>query len=279
VRPGNARVVHHSLLFIDTSGAARKLELKEKTRPRDENDPHAPTDLDKGPGYSTKMGIGITPRGGLGGWAPGQRARYLPEGTGMLLPKGSDIVMQLHYHRNGRLEKDRTSIGIYFAKKPVKQEYQGGVLSGGFFFAIPPGVERYPLKGGAVATRDFTLHSVMPHMHMLGKEIQVTLTPPQGPKQVLMAIKQWDYNWQETYVFTEPVPVKAGSRLDVEAIYDNSARNPNNPFDPPQRVTFGEQTTNEMCFVFLGGVSDRRGQRLPLSPWTPKKGKASKKAE
>jgi peroxiredoxin len=264
VRPGNPRVVHHALLFIDTKGAGRKLEAKARKAPPSEDDPHGPEDLDRGPGYSTSMGVGFLPTAGLGGWAPGQLPRFLPDGTGMRLPKGSDIVMQLHYHRNGKLEKDRTSIGLYFAKKPVKREYQGGVLSGGYFFAIPAGAERHPLKGQSYAAADFTLHSVMPHMHMLGKEIKLTLTPPDGPARTLMAIKEWDYNWQETYVFREPVRVKAGSRLDVEAIYDNSSKNPRNPFDPPRRVTFGEQTTNEMCFIFLGGVSDRPGPRLPL---------------
>jgi peroxiredoxin len=269
IRPGNARVVHHALVFFDTSGAARKLEQKERARPRDDSDPHAPTDLDKGPGYSSAMGIGIIPGGGLGGWVPGQMARYLPDGTGMLLPRGSDIVMQLHYHRNGRVEKDRTSIGLYFAKRPVKQEYQGGVLSGGVFFSIPAGAARHPLRGSKWASADFTLHAITPHMHLLGKEIKVTLTPPQGPPETLLWIKDWDYNWQETYFLKRPVRVQAGSRLDVEAVYDNSDKNPNNPFDPPQRVSFGEQTTNEMCFVFLGGVSANRGQRLPLAPRAP----------
>jgi peroxiredoxin len=279
VRPGNARIVHHALLFFDTSGGARKMEAKERVKPRNEDDPHGPADLDKGPGYSTRMGIGITPRGGLGGWAPGQMARNLPEGTGILLPKGSDIVMQVHYHRNGRLEKDRTSIGLYFAKKPVKQEYQGGVLSGGVFFSIPAGAERHPLKRKSWAKGDFTLYSIMPHMHLLGKEIKVTVTPPEGPAKTLLAIKQWDYNWQETYYFKEPVRIKAGSRLDVEAIYDNSARNANNPFDPPRRVGFGEQTTDEMCFVFLGGVSDLPGQSLPLSFLPIARPKTAKQAE
>ena len=84
-----------------------------------------------------------------------------------------------------------------------------------------------------------------------------------------MAIKDWDYNWQETYLFKDPIDVKAGTVMEVEAVYDNSDKNPNNPFDPPQRVTFGEQTTNEMCFVFLGGVSANRGQRLPLASRAP----------
>ena len=97
-------------------------------------------------------------------------------------------------------------------------------------------------------------------MHMIGKEITVTMTPPGGNPQTLIAIKGWDYNWQEIYTFEEKIPVKAGTVLEVEAFYDNSAKNPSNPNDPPKPVLFGEQTTNEMCFVFLGATSDKPGR-------------------
>jgi hypothetical protein len=97
-------------------------------------------------------------------------------------------------------------------------------------------------------------------MHLLGKSIKVTMTPPDGPTQTLVAIDNWDYNWQETYVFKQPIPVKAGTRFDIEAVYDNSANNPNNPNNPPKLVTFGEQTTNEMCFGFIGATSDKPGR-------------------
>jgi hypothetical protein len=270
VRPGNARVVHHTLLYTDTKGRGANLQSQYQKKIKD-TPPTGHGALDVGPGYVSGMGVGFLPDGSIGGWAPGQMPRYLPDGTGMLLPKGSDVVMQMHYHRNGRREKDRTSIGLYFAKKPVDRPYQGGVLSGGFAFKIPAGNAKFPLRGSGNVSGDFTLHSVMPHMHMLGKEIKVTLTPPEGKPMTVLAIKEWDYNWQETYILKTPLEVKAGSRIDVEAIYDNSAGNPNNPNDPPVDVTYGEQTTNEMCFVFLGGTSSRPGTRLPVSMFAAKK--------
>jgi peroxiredoxin/mono/diheme cytochrome c family protein len=260
VRPSNPRVVHHTLQYIDTDGKGRKLEKKEQDRKQKDGE------LDRGPGYSSNMGIGFLPRGGLSGWAPGNLPRYLPEGTGYFLPKNSDIVVQVHYHRNGRLEKDRTSIGLYFAKKPVKTPYKGMVIAGGdrgrrqFSFVIPAGAEDFKLTGNLWVDQDCTLYSVMPHMHMVGKKIRVTMTPPDGKAQTLVAITDWDYNWQETYMLKKPLKVKAGTRFAVEAVYDNSAKNPNNPFNPPQKVRFGEQTTNEMCFVFLGATSDTPGR-------------------
>jgi len=286
VRPGNRRILHHTLLFIDRTGQGRKLEERAKKQPiRDSADGHAPGALDRGPGYSVAMGVGFLPQGGLSGWAPGQMPRYLPEGTGYFLPKGADIVMQAHYHRDGRLEKDRTTVGLFFAKNPKARQFQTAVMAGGgnrvglpLFFAIPAGDDHFPVKGKLWATDDFNLYSIMPHMHLLGKEVVVTLTPPDGPARTLVAIKEWDYNWQETYWFKEPVRVKAGSRLDVAAYYDNSAKNPNNPNDPPRVVYFGEYTTNEMCFIFMGGLADQPGLRkLPLMPKAPKAPQAAAK--
>jgi peroxiredoxin len=280
VRPSNPRIVHHVLLFVDTQGEGRKLERLEKDKKPAANDGHAKkTNLDKGPGYTVAMGVGFVPKGGLSGWAPGQLGRHLPQGTGYSLPKNSDVVMQVHFHRNGRLEKERTQVGLYFAKKPVERLYAGSVLAGSgggigplrLFFSIPAGNNHYRLTGDLWATGDFTLYSIMPHMHLLGKEIKVAMTPPGGKDQTLIAIRDWDYNWQETYFFKEPIPVKKGTHFQVEAFYDNSRQNPNNPFNPPRRITFGEQTTNEMCFVFLGGTSASGGRRLPMTANAPKK--------
>jgi peroxiredoxin len=268
VKPGNPRVVHHTLLFIDTGGNGKRLEKQQTDNPT--KDPHGGNEMDKGPGYYGGMGVGFLPTASLGGWAPGQLPRTLPEGTGIKLPKGSDVVMQMHYHRNGRLEKDRTQIGIYFSKKKVERQFQGGVMMG-IFARIPKDNDHFVVKGSATVSDDMVLHDIMPHMHMLGKEIKVTMTPPDGQPTLLFHIKEWDYNWQETYHFKEPLKLKAGTKLELEAVYDNSAKNPNNPFSPPRDVTFGEQTTNEMCFVFLGGTSNNSGTQLPVGLFGKKK--------
>jgi mono/diheme cytochrome c family protein len=250
VRPGNRRVVHHTLNFIDTSGRGRALEQEQQDKDKNA------TDLpDHGPGYSRRMGVGFLPRSGIGGWAPGQQPHVVPDGVGFFLPKNSDMVLQVHYHRTGRVETDRTQVGLYFAKKPVDRTIEPVVISPKisnlFNFFIPPGVHEYPIKGSIWLAEDCTIYSVMPHMHLIGRHISVKMTPPGGETETLIAIKDWDYNWQETYYFKEPMKVKAGTRFDLEGIYDNSRNNPYNPSDPPQLVRFGEQTTNEMCFGFL----------------------------
>ncbi|HEY7328298.1 MAG TPA: redoxin domain-containing protein [Gemmataceae bacterium] len=255
VRPGNSRIVHHTLNYFDTSGKGRELEKKAREQKENKNG-------DLGPGYSAAMGLGFLPTtgqvGGLGGWAPGNVAHHLPDGYGYFLPKGSDIIIQTHYHRDGRVEKDKTSIGLYFAKDGNTKRWKGMVLPGRFL-VIPPNNDHYRVQGGMEVLQECKLYSVMPHMHMLGREIKVTLTPPGGKPMSLVAINDWEYNWQETYFLKEPIVIKPGTRLEVEAIYDNSDKNPNNPFSPPRYVKFGEQTTDEMCYIFFGATSETPG--------------------
>lgn len=256
VRPGNSRIVHHTLNYFDTSGKGRELEKKAREEKESKQG-------DFGPGYSAAMGLGFVTLpgqvGGLGGWAPGNVPHHLPDGYGYFLPKGSDLIIQTHYHRDGRVEKDRTSIGLYFAKDGNTKRWKGMVLPGRFSF-IPPNNEHFRVRGGMEVLQECKLYSVLPHMHMLGREIKVTLTPPKGKPTTLVAIKDWEYNWQETYFFKEPIVIKPGTRLEVEAFYDNSDKNPNNPFSPPQTVKFGEQTTDEMCYVFFGATSETPGR-------------------
>jgi peroxiredoxin/mono/diheme cytochrome c family protein len=274
VRPGNQRIVHHTLNFWDTTGTARKMEEEAKAKAKAD-------DQDHGPGYSSAMGVGFRGApgkfGGFGGWAPGQMPRYLPDGTGYFLPKGADLVIQTHYHRDGKEEKDRLQIGLYFAKKKVERPYQPITVSG---FSplqfIPAGKADFHTKGSGYVTTDCTVYSVMPHMHLLGKKVKVTMTPPDGSTQTLVEIDDWDYNWQETYWFKNPLKVKQGTRIEIEATFDNSDRNPNNPSSPPKIVLIGEQTTNEMLFGFLGATADDPAKRVAASRTPIKKPEATK---
>jgi hypothetical protein len=277
-KPGNAAVVHHTLNFFDTTGRARKMAVQQKARDADRDLP------DHGPGYSVAMGIGFTPTaadlkpgvppiGFFGGWAPGQLGTRLPEGMGQLLPKGADVVLQVHYHRTGKPEEDRPKLALYLAKKPVQKQWStltvGEASSPLWPTTIPADKPDHLIKRSAWLTADADIHSVMPHMHLIGKSIKLTMTPPGGEPVVLVGIKDWDYNWQETYWFKEPLRVKAGTRFDVEGVFDNSSKNPNNPFHPPQVVSFGEETTNEMLLGFFGATPVAGTTRPRLSPFPP----------
>jgi hypothetical protein len=263
VRPGNPRIVHHTLHFFDRTGMGRSLQKREQARPIPAGA------VDRGPGYSVAMGVGFLPAesdkdelpafGGIGGWAPGQGPQFLPAGAGMFLPKGSDFLLQVHYHRDGKAGADRTQVGLYFARKPVEQPWQTVVVEGlrpGE--VIPAGKARHQVRRSVWLHTPCHLQNVMPHMHLLGRSVQVTLTLPGGRTRTLVDIPDWDYRWQETYWFREPILAPAGSRIEVMGVFDNSADNPSNPHSPPRPVAMGEQTTDEMLYAFLGATSTKK---------------------
>lgn len=267
VRPGNRRAVHHAVIVHDSEGRARKLEEQEKERVKKMKLP------DAGPGYQVPLSLsflpGFLPEGGLGGWAPGMVPRHLPEGTGYLLPKGADVVLQLHYHRTGRVEKDRTSLGIYFSKKKENRRLRDVTLPGPFLY-IPAGDNKFKVEGTIWLRQDCEIQNVMPHMHLLGRTIKMTMTPPDGKPKTLVDIRDWDFEWQELYFPREPIKVKSGTRFDIEGVFDNSAKNERNPFSPPRNVYPGMQTTNEMCVGFLGLTADKPGPvRFDVQPRIP----------
>ncbi|MFO0871071.1 MAG: redoxin domain-containing protein [Pirellulales bacterium] len=247
---GNARVVHHVIAFLDTSGRARQLD-----------------DRDAGPGYVTSAGFpGFFPAGGLGGWAPGNWPTELPAGMARVLPRGADVVLQVHYHRSGKTERDRTRIGLYFSRGPVERAVRnlpvlplGGPLGD---LRIPAGNNHFEVKTGFVLPHDVLALAVTPHMHLLGKDMQLTAKLPDGSVRPLIRVPSWDFHWQETYAFREPIPLPRGTRLELLAHFDNSTRNPYNPHKPPREVAWGESTDEEMCIAFLEVVP----QRVATSP-------------
>lgn len=245
-RPGNHRVVHHALYFLDVSGQARK---------KDEADP--------GLGYSTFGGPGFLPSGALGGWAPGQVSHPLPDGMGRLLRKGSDLVLQIHYHPSGKSERDQSTIGIHFVKRPSDKIVAGLIVADRNLY-IPAGEARHAMNGSYTLPADVTLVGLAPHMHLLGREMKATATRPDGTTEPLIWIRDWNFNWQDQYLFAQPMRLPKGTRLDVEAYYDNSAANPLNPNSPPQPVTWGEQTTDEMFICFFLAMADTPRELVPL---------------
>ncbi len=262
-KPGNRKVVHHILSAYDVSGNARKL---------DEADP--------GPGYATSgggygrlpNGLPFFPAGQLWGWAPGRTPRLSPEGTARALPAGADVLLQIHYHKDGKPETDATTIGLYFAKGPVDKQIHSGVVlpaRAGLFakpdLRIPPGAPNHEVKGSLTIRQDSHVLAVFPHMHWLGKDFQLEAVRPDGSRQILIRIDDWDFNWQNPYEFVKPVALPKGTRVEMVAHFDNSAENPRNPSKPPIEVHWGEQTTDEMCIGFLQLTRDDEhlGNRPP----------------
>jgi hypothetical protein len=241
-QPGNRRIVHHMLGYVDTTGQARK---------RDADDPEL--------GYSCFSGPGIEIHGDLGGWAPGNDPSRLPDGVGRFLPKNADVVVQVHYHPSGKPETDRSRIGIHFSRTPIKQTMHWS-LAGKFDLKIPPGESNHEAKAQWRIPVDVEALAVTPHMHMLGRDMRMWVTFPDGREQDLITIGDWDFGWQNTYYFESPLDLPEGTVLKLVAHFDNSENNPNNPNKPPKLVKFGEGTTDEMCIGFV--ALTKKGQDL-----------------
>jgi AhpC/TSA family/Copper type II ascorbate-dependent monooxygenase, C-terminal domain len=242
---GASTVVHHSLLFLDSNGIARRLEA-------------ASIAAGKGAGYATFGGIGFLPTGGLGGWAPGATPFLLPPGSGRYVKGGSDLVMQIHYHPDGKAHADQSHVAIYLAKSRVDHIVVSVSLMDRRI-DIQPGDSHFVKEASLTLPVDATIDGITPHMHLLGREMRVTATKPNGSVVPMIWIKDWDFRWQNQYRYAQPVKLPKGTRIDLHAVYDNSADNPANPNDPPKEVHFGEQTTDEMCICFLSIVSQTPG--------------------
>jgi len=237
-RPGNPRVVHHALFFLDASGEARKLDAATPE-----------------PGYPCFGGPQIAPAGGLGGWAPGATPEPLPDGVAHTVTKEMDVVIQIHYHPSGKPETDQSSIGLTFGDAPRKG--LAGMILGTRRIDLAPGVADQAVSDWALVPEDVDLIGITPHAHLLCREMKVDARLPDGQTQPLIWIKDWDFNWQGQYQYAAPVHLPKGTRLEMRYVYDNSANNPHNPSNPPKRVTYGEQTTNEMALLFLQVVLPR----------------------
>ena len=246
LRPTARPVVHHSLFFSDTTGGARALDGK---------------DGQPGfPGFGSIFTVGdpiAALNGGLGGWVPGTTPRLLPDGIAMPLPKGSDFLMQIHFHPNGQPQTEKTVVGFYFGPPPTRLMT---TLQAPAFFGvranidIAAGVTDYKVRGSFTLPVDVDAVGVSAHCHYLGQEARLTATLPTGEVKILLWIRQWDFNWQDQYLFQDLLPLPKGTRLDGELVYNNSDANYRNPNTPPKRVQWGENSTDEMGSLLLNVV-------------------------
>jgi mono/diheme cytochrome c family protein len=246
-KPGNRAVVHHIVLYIDPTGKSTDLDGKEEE-----------------PGY-TVPGTGVGVFGVEWGevWVPGRTPRFLPSGVAIKIPKGAKLVMQVHYHKNGAVQADSSQAALYFAKGRVDQLlYTAPVVKADL--SLKPGNSRQEIATSITIPSGMHLRTIFPHMHLLGREMRVTATLPDGTKQPLIYVNDWDFNWQETYLYKEPVALSKGTKLTFTAVYDNSENNPRQTNHPPVEVHWGEQTTDEMFVCVLGYTVDNENLKLDL---------------
>ena len=240
VLPGNRAIVHHVLLFIDEFNQSARLE-----------------GADSGPGYTCFGGAGfLNGLGGLGGWVPGTSPQMFPLGTGVRIPKGARIVMQVHYSlldfsriSSGSPDPDLTRVGMYTSPVPLEEISFLPVVNP--FFTIPAGESHYQVKAVLPISRTAELVSIAPHMHLLGREATVVAIFPNGDTRQLIRIDDWNFQWQGNYIYRNPIVLPAGTIIELTAYYDNSLNNFRNPSSPPVTVRWGERTRDEMCLAFI----------------------------
>lgn len=210
--PGNRGVVHHMIVFMRPGDAGL---------------------------------MGQESFGQLAGFAPGTRPFVLPTGMAKLVPKGWKLVFQMHYTPNGSPQKDRSAVGVKFAD-PATVKYRVATANAlNFAFVIPAGDPNFLVESTQGYKKDVLLLGMFPHMHLRGKDFHYEVVYPDGKKETLLNVPRYDFNWQTSFVLSEPKTLPQGTTLHCTAHFDNSADNPANP-DPSKPVRWGDQTWEEM---------------------------------
>jgi hypothetical protein len=221
IRPGDRRVVHHVIASAQPMGG----------NARDER---------------------TTGRTSLGGITPNKPGVVYEPGIARLLRANSEIILQMHYTTIGEATSDRTSVAVIYAKDAPQKMISGGNILN-VRFAIPPGAANHEVTSSRTFAEDVLLTSMMPHMHVRGKDMTYTAKFPDGRSEILLHVPKYDFNWQHSYELAEPKLLPKGTILEVTAHYDNSAANPFNP-DPTATVRWGDQTWEEMMIGFFSTV-------------------------
>ena len=256
IKRGEPSVVHHVIVSVREPDQGPLPPAGEITSGQRRANPEARRD----PQAQNNRPRGSNPDRMLIGWAPGMSPLTLKPGQAKLVKKGSMLVFQMHYTTNGLAAKDRTSVGIWFAKEPVeKRVITTGVSTDPYKLTIPPGEPNFESRSSFTFTEDAHISMFMPHMHVRGKDFEYKLVYPDGKEKILLRVPKYDFNWQLNYFVKEPIAAPKGSRIECVAHHDNSAANKFNP-DPTITVRWGDQTWEEMMIGWLDYTID--GQNL-----------------
>ena len=242
LQPGNPKIVHHAFIQVDPTARSRRL---------DEADPE--------PGFAGMQTPAQMPGGQFLTWQPGKVASRAPKGLAWRLAPGDDLVLQMHLRPSGKPEKLQSSVGLYFTSEPPTNTcFKISLCS--FAIDIPPGARNYEVSDSYVLPIDLDVLRVLPHAHYLCREMQGYATLPDGTRQWLLFIKQWDFNWQGDYQFATPVFLPKGTTLYMRYTYDNSTNNAQNPNQPPKRVSYGAQSSDEMGELWFQALAHQTNE-------------------
>ena len=286
-RPGNRRIVHHIIAFIvppSKDGKHPQLSKAEieQRRAKMEKDSifykdgflnrvklDAPVydhgcDLPSGGSGSTRNAREKSGRSSeelgmmLAGFAPGMNQAKWEPGTVKKVPAGSKIMFQLHYSKAaGSVQKDRSSVGLIFAKQSPQKLLITKPVSNNYFL-IPPGADNHQATACWTVSEDIHILTLMPHMHVRGKAQKIEAFYPNGKSEVLLDVPHYDFSWQTVYYLKRPAAIPKGTKILVTGWFDNSAKNKANP-DPAKTVRWGDPTYDEMMIGWIDYTVDNRG--------------------
>ncbi len=260
LRPGNRRIVHHAHVFVvDPDAQTKKTATPDPAQEYTKwlqihqgsltfirpdapviNDGCLQDDNGAFPG-SHQSDLGNL----IASFLPGREPDVYPEGTARLVKAGSKINFQIHYSRaTGKPETDITSVGLTFAKEPPKQVARRIDLSN-HMFRIPAGAPDQEVTECHTFNKDMYITSLTPHMHLRGKSMRMDVTYPDGRTETLLNVPEYDFNWQITYRAAEPIFIPKGTRLKIDARFDNSANHKGNP-DASKTIRWGSASEVEM---------------------------------
>jgi len=246
-RPGNARVVHHVNIGVDRTRSSRRLD-----------------DKDPEPGYVGGMVPDARyPEGQLLGWTPGQVPHPAPPGMSWRLDPQSDLVLQLHLQPTGKPEALQVSVGFYFTTDPPTRT-PFGLRLGSETIDIPAGDRDYLVRDRYVLPVDVEVLAVQPHAHNLARRMDAEATLPDGSVRPLISIADWDFRWQDVYRYRRSFVLPKGTTLSMRYAYDNNEDNVRNPHQPPARVVWGQNTSDEMGDLWIQVVPVRESDAALL---------------
>ncbi|HEX4163855.1 MAG TPA: cytochrome c [Bryobacteraceae bacterium] len=259
LRPGNRKVVHHAHVFVssESEGATKKADNPqaayanwirirqgslEWVRPEAPviNDGCAVDDNGLFPGTKSSDLQSL-----ISSYLPGRAPDVYPAGTARKIPAGATLNFQIHYSRTtGKPETDATSVGLIFAKQPPERISKRIDLSNQMFL-IPAGDPDHAVSECHTFDKAILVTSLTPHMHLRGKSMQIVADLPDGRKQTLLSVPDYEFNWQFTYRAKDPIYLPSGSRIEILAKFDNSANKAGNP-DPTKPIRWGSASESEM---------------------------------
>jgi len=240
MRPGNPKVVHHGRVIVRPPTSTWMAKAV----------PGEPYEEGSDGMGGAKAGTDL-----LGKYNPGLGAQsFEVDGSAKFIPKGSDLVFNLHYTAVGTPQTDRSKVGLVFAKHPPTLRYwMSPGTPAAFNLVIPAGDSNAEVVSEVTIGVDGArLVYIQPHLHLRGKDYEIRLTYPTGETETIFK-GVWDFNWQVGYQLAKPVPVPKGTKILAIAHYDNSINNKFNP-DPTKTVWWGDQNWDEMQSGFLGLV-------------------------